>query len=245
MEASAEFKSQGDRGGPIAVALARAGVRRFSAVEFLVVLVLWILSASFVLQIPYGDLIEALLMTAVLASAVLAVGGRRRILAAAIMLGTPILICKWLNHLRPDVMPRQVHAAGLVVFMAFIAGHHLRFVLRAPRVNAEVLCAGISIYLMMGVLWAGAYMLVADSNPGAFAFTLAPDSRPSMAAFQALYFSLCTLGGFAYGDIIPATTGARMLATTEATVSMFYVTILIARLVSLYSSEGRTRDHGQ
>jgi hypothetical protein len=242
MQGSIRFNAIESAYRPVADLLARKLVRRFSAVEFLVVLVVWIASGFFVVQIRYGDLIEAVLATVVLFSAVVAVGGRRRTLVLAVALGTPTFICKWINHLRPDMVPRQVYTVGLIVFMGFIIGHHLRFVLRAPRVNAEVLCAGISIYLMMGVFWAGAYLLAAESSPGAFAFTLTSDSRHSMAAYRALYFSLCTLGGFTYGDIIPVTTAARMLATMEATVSMFYVTILIARLVGLYSSEKAADD---
>jgi hypothetical protein len=40
-----------------------------------------------------------------------------------------------------------------------------------------------------------------------------------------------------YGDIIPLSGVARMLAMVEAVFGMFYVTLLIARLVSLYSSK--------
>jgi len=222
---------------PLANTLSHTGIRRFSAIEFFAVLVLWILSASFLFQLRYGDLIEAVLATFVLVSAVLAVGGRRRTLAIAIVLGSPVFVCKWLNHWWPAMMPRQVYTAGLIVFLAFIVGHHLHFVLRARQVNLQVLCAGISIYLLLGILWAGAYMLVGEINPGAFSFTVATDAHRSMVAFQALYFSLCTMGGFAYGDIIPISNAAKTLAMAEATASIFYVTILIARLVSLYSSK--------
>jgi hypothetical protein len=54
-----------------------------------------------------------------------------------------------------------------------------------------------------------------------------------MAGFQAAYFSLSTLGGFAYGDIIPVSNGARTLAMMEATTGTLYMAVLIARLVSL------------
>ena len=134
-------------------------------------------------------------------------------------------------------MPREVYTVGALVFLLFIVVHHLRFVLRAPRIDSEVLCAAISIYLLLGILWAFAYMLVAEFHPGSFTFTVGSDPHRTLVGFEAVYFSLATLGGFAYGDIIPVSNGARVLAVGEATVSLFYVTILIARLVSLYSSE--------
>jgi hypothetical protein len=40
-----------------------------------------------------------------------------------------------------------------------------------------------------------------------------------------------------FGDIIPLSGVARMLAMVEAVFGMFYVTLLIARLVSLYSAK--------
>ena len=64
-----------------------------------------------------------------------------------------------------------------------------------------------------------------------------PASSHSMYDFNALYFSFTTLSTIGYGDIIPLSGAARMLAMVEAVFGMFYVTLLIARLVSLYSAK--------
>ena len=58
-----------------------------------------------------------------------------------------------------------------------------------------------------------------------------------MNGFTGLYFSFITLSTVGYGDIIPVSEVARMLAIVEAMFGMFYMTLLIARLVSLYSSK--------
>ena len=50
-------------------------------------------------------------------------------------------------------------------------GHFLQFILRAPVVNVEVLCASIAAYLMLGLMWTVAYWLVDQLTPGgAFSF---------------------------------------------------------------------------
>jgi hypothetical protein len=58
-----------------------------------------------------------------------------------------------------------------------------------------------------------------------------------MNGFTGLYFSFITLSTVGYGDIVPVSEVARMLAIVEAMFGMFYMTLLIARLVSLYSSK--------
>lgn len=134
-------------------------------------------------------------------------------------------------------MPPEVFLSAGILFVAFIMLHLFRFILHAPRVNSEILCAGVAIYLMLGLLWALAYTLVYRMIPDSFAFTVGPAASHSMAGFNSLYFSFVTISTVGYGDIIPVSGVARLLAIAEATSGMFYVTLLIARLVALYSSD--------
>ena len=57
-----------------------------------------------------------------------------------------------------------------------------------------------------------------------------------MNGFNGFYFSFITLRTVGYGDITPASRIARWLAAMEAMTGLLYVAILIARLVSLYST---------
>jgi uncharacterized membrane protein len=59
-----------------------------------------------------------------------------------------------------------------------------------------------------------------------------------MNSHNALYFSFVTLCTVGYGDIVPLSLMARMLSILEAITGLFYMTVLVARLVALYSSEG-------
>ena len=175
-------------------------------------------------------------MTLVFLSALLAIGGRLRTLLGVVLVG-PALVGEWLSYWRPELPLSVVIRGGGVLFIGFVVLEFLRFILRAPRVDFEVLCAGIAAYLMLGLLWAFAYILVDRLVPDSFIFTVGPVSSRSMNDFNALYFSFTTLSTIGYGDIIPVSGVARMLAMVEAVFGMFYVTLLIARLVSLYSSQ--------
>ncbi len=213
------------------------GFRRYSVAHFLVALVIMFITSPFLRLFRGGDLIEKAIGTLVLLSAVTAIGGRRRTLVTGALLVMPALAAKWIDHLRPGVIPQEVIFASMLAFAVFVVIHLLRFVLQAPRVNAEVLCAGIATFLMLGLCWAVVFTLVAKLDPGAFTFTLGHSQYNSMVGFEALYFSIGTLSGVCYGDIIPVSGGARMLALLEGMVGLFYLAVLISRLVSLYSSD--------
>jgi len=209
---------------------------RFSAVELLLALVLLFVSAPFIEDLPGGDLIEAVLLTLVMVAAVLAVGGRRRTLTVALLLLSPALVGKWVNHVRPDLMPPAVLLAPTVIFFGFIVAHLLRFIVRAPRVDTNVLCAGLSGYLLLGLLWLPMHLMVARLNPAAFALPAGASAGATLDGFSAFYFSFSTLCTIGYGDITPVSKAARMLAVTEAITGLFYLAVLISRLVAVYAS---------
>jgi voltage-gated potassium channel len=210
----------------------RFGLPRYSSVRLLVALGLLFVFTPFIEDLPRGDLIEALLLSLVMLSGVLAVGARRRHLVIALMLGVPAVVSKWVNHLRPDLLPPEVFLIATVVFFGFVFSHLLRFIVRAPRVNMDVLCAGVAGFLMLGLLWTPVYLIVARLDPAAFN---APQGS-AFTGFSAFYFSFITLCTVGYGDISPVSKIARMLAVGEAIIGLFYMAVLISRLVSVYSS---------
>lgn len=224
--------NQGPNGRPT-----HEGVRRLSVTHFLVALVLWLVCAPFVDQLMYGDLLDAGLLTLVFSLAVLAVGGRHRTLVVAVVLVTPALVTVWIDHVRPDAIPKEFTLVTAITFEAFVIAHLLRFILRAPRVDNEVLCAGIATYLMMGLLWMFAYALLARLDPGAFVFAGQADPHRRMTGVEALLLSFGKLANIDFGDVSLASKPARMLAIAQAMTGMFYVAVLIARLVALYSDD--------
>ena len=144
------------------------GLLRFSAAEFLIALLLLFIGLPVVEQYDKDKHIEVILMSLVLVSGVLAVGGRRRALIMGVVLVVPALTSKWVHHFWPELAPVElVYVAGLV-FLIYMIWEFLRFILRAPRVNSEVMCAGVSIYLLLGLLWMFAYLLVAGATPRRF-----------------------------------------------------------------------------
>jgi hypothetical protein len=229
--APAETKARPPRQVPL-----RSGLFRFSVARFLAALVLLFIGAPFLERFQNGPLIETALATVVMCMGVLAVGARRRTLVVAIILVSPAVVGNWLHHLPSAHYPLEAVLAGRLVFLAFVVARLLVFILRAPKVNSEVLCAGVSIYLLIGLVWTLAYLLVAGEDPKAFAFSVPQDSSNGMTRFNAFYYSFMTLTTVGYGDITPVSKIARMLAVMESMSGTLFVGVLIARLVSLYSA---------
>ena len=216
---------------PLAALYARTS--QASHLAFLVALGLFIIAIPFVEALPGGELVNSVLLTLVLTSGVLVIQARRATLVLAMLLVVPGLLAKWINYYRPEALPAAVHLALGMLFLVLVAVQFLRFILRAPRVTGQVLEAGISTYLVFGLLWALAYIMVGRLIPDAFAFSV---SGQSMNGANALYYSFVTLTTMGYGDILPVSRVARMLAITEATTGVLYMSVLIARLVGMYST---------
>jgi hypothetical protein len=215
--------------------LKRFRFRRFSTVQLLGALVLFLVSAPFVEELEGGALILSVLFSLVLLAAVVAVANRKRTFAIALVLAVPAITARWLNHFQPNLVHPSVFLVCSLLLMAFVIGHLLHFILHAPVVTMEVLCASIAAYLMLGFVWTVAYWFVDQVTPGgAFSFNTQRGEH-SMNGFTGFYFSFITLSTVGYGDITPVSRAARWLAAMEAMTGLLYVAVLIARLVSLYS----------
>jgi len=71
---------------------------------------------------------------------------------------------------------------------------------------------------------------MANLYPGSFQLGTNSTDRQS----DLIYFSLVTLTTIGYGDIVPLTGEARMLAALEGVTGVLYIAITVAILVSGY-----------
>lgn len=185
-----------------------------------------------------------LLFSAVLVSAVFAISGRRATVVVAVTWATSVIAIAAVNTFRPrdfHLLLENSLAAGLLVYTLVLL---LRFLFREQRITFEVIAASLCGYLLLGVLWANVYSLLAFLDPDSFAFPSLVDvsvsNEPMNLRFgtersaTALYFSYVTLTTLGYGDIVPVTTASRMLCTTEAITGQLYLAVLVARLIGLH-----------
>jgi len=130
----------------------------------------------------------------------------------------------------------QISSFTLVIFHIMILWVMLRYIFTSPSVTVDVLYASAAVYFLLSFLFVPIYGMLETASPGSFVDTTlaAPVGWQQFA-----YYSLITLSTAGYGDILPVSMWARMLASIEAAIGVLYVAILMARLVSLYEARRR------
>jgi hypothetical protein len=144
------------------------------------------------------------------------------------VLAALVVLARVFERFAPSFNIASWHDAVLLAALGVLAIAVGTGVFATKRAIADRLFGAIALYLLLGIIWATLYALVATTIPNAFAGSL--PSRATM--FDWGYFSLVTLTTVGYGDITPAAHVAKSLATLEALVGQLYPAIIIARLVS-------------
>lgn len=110
-----------------------------------------------------------------------------------------------------------------------------RQVLLTGAVDSNKIIGAICIYLMMGIAWAEAYLLIERIFPGSIPALSGDIWRHHVE--DALYFSYVTLTTLGYGDISPVQPLARYMVYMQAIVGQFYIAIVVASLIGARMSD--------
>lgn len=102
------------------------------------------------------------------------------------------------------------------------------------KVSNHTIILAITAYLFIGIIWSFIYFTIWQINPDAFHINVQRDYE-FKSWNLAMYFSLITLTTVGYGDIIPIEKWVMVAANFEAMTGAIYLTVIVARLVSLYS----------
>ena len=100
----------------------------------------------------------------------------------------------------------------------------------AEQVTSDIIKGGICVYFLLGFFWAAAYNIVQIFDPDSFS-----SAAQTVNQADLLHFSFTTLATVGYGDIVPTSKVARVLANLEGMTGVLYPAVFIARLVSLHN----------
>jgi Ion channel len=118
--------------------------------------------------------------------------------------------------------------AGLSLSCAILWGLLRRFGSIA-KVTGSIISEAIISYLVIAIAFSQLYWVLDHFVANAFNQTLALGQSATF-----LYFSMVTLTGVGYGGILPINSYVRLVAAFENVTGLFYLAVVISRLVSSY-----------
>jgi hypothetical protein len=185
-----------------------------------------------------------LILAMILVSAAIIAGRSRthRLIGVVLALASVGLQIEWLVTHKTTV--EALHMGALAAFLMYTALVIFRHVLSFGPVYADRVHAALSVYILFALAWACIYALIEIVSPGAFSLGSAvtdAQSRPQGAPLlgHMIHFSIATLTSTGYGDITPIAPLARSLSQLEQLAGIFYIAVLISRLVGLYPENTR------
>lgn len=182
-----------------------------------------------------------------LAIATFAVSNNRRTNRTCLMLMLASIVIEILSTLFATSQQVGVlHHSLRIIFFSFVIMEILKNLFRPTLVTFDTISASLCVYLLIGALWANFYAISEIVSPDAIVIISRQHDVPIVKntdmtiSFRMLYFSLVTLSTVGYGDVIPLSPMARMLAVSEAIIGQIYLLVMVSRLVGIHVAQAIT-----
>lgn len=207
-------------------------VRDRQLVLLLLALLLLLVAYPYVEGSLAADLTLNLLQALIALAAVSVVSTDRKHFVIAAVLGATSLVSGWIP--RAQEMPAifVIGAAGGIGYELMAIVMIVEYVLRVERVNYNLLCGALCSYLLIGFFWTDVYDLLEYLQPHSLLSLRSPQVRLGWTDF--LYFSFTSLTEIGNSEIVPASSSARSAMMLECIVGIFYMAIVVSRLVGLH-----------
>jgi len=155
-----------------------------------------------------------------------------------VAIGLASLVGQWSYHTFVGTRFLEMLDSTMFAFLLFsTCVIVLRRLAHRRFVDRETIAASLAAYVLFGMAMSRVFFLLHLFDPNAFFIPMPNPEYSDQPSF--LYFSFVVLSTVGFGDITPASAMARSLMVVEALFGVFYLTVVISRLVSLYGREER------
>lgn len=110
-------------------------------------------------------------------------------------------------------------------------------------VDANKIIGSLSLYILLGLIWAVIYLLLLAMDPQAFSGIETSNWQQGFS--RVAYYSFVTLTTLGYGDILPTNHIAEFFVYMEAIVGVFYMAIIVSSLLSLHLAANEEKRKGK
>lgn len=183
------------------------------------------------------NLVWQLLFAAVLFAAIFNCHHSKLVKQSALAVGIPALLFNWGSFFFPTHLVVTTAHIFAMLFLVICTWSILHLVIVRAQVTVETLRGAICGYLMIGYFFTLVFTVCELHNPQSFEITHAVPTVYAHSQYLGamVYFSFSTLLSIGFGDIVPLTNVAQSFAILEGVIGHFYLAILVARLVAVYS----------
>ena len=143
----------------------------------------------------------------------------------------PTLLATWVDSIYQNDYTFVASYVTMGIFFLYLQFLIIRQMIHAHKVDNNVIFGAMNIYLVAGLIWAYAFILINHFDPSAFHMPSYEVVTKEVEIFT--YYSFTTLTTLGYGDIVAQSAQARMLSILEAVFGQLYLAIVIAKLVSI------------
>jgi hypothetical protein len=197
-------------------------------------LFLYIFVLSPLFSTPTGVLISDVFFILVIISGALTVFNSRILRIYLSLLAAASLLVHWSTYFFTNSTLISLDVFLVFVFAGLLAGMILIQVFREGPMTVHRIMGAVTVYLLIGIMWAALYHVIELQLPGAFQLPegLAAGD-PRVLEEHYIYFSFVTLTTLGYGDIVAIHPVARNLVVLEGLIGQLFPVILLSRLVSI------------
>ncbi len=202
----------------------------------LVSLVALIVITPFGVDSKIGEMLLIVMSAIIYVSGIYVISSNRRILFLIIGIAGITVFLRIASLPGESKFLYNLSIVTSTLLYVFITKHILRYILTRGPITADKLHGAMAVFITLGFLWTGIYVLVENLQPGSFIFASEAKLGDPWRYYDLLFFSFTTLTTTGYGDITPTSPFTHMLSVLEQLVGVFLVAVLIARLAGLYQS---------
>jgi hypothetical protein len=216
------------------------GLTALTVVVFLQVFVISSLVAT-----PIGVMLSDVFFMLIIISGVLTVFNSRILRIYVFLIAIVSTLVHWSVHFLTNPLLISLDALLVFLFTGLLSAMILVQVFREGPMTVPRIMGAVTVYLLIGIMWAALYQVIELQLPGAFQLPAwLKTEGPRVLEGQFTYFSLVTLTTLGYGDIVAIHPVARNLVVLEGLIGQLFPVILLSRLVSIEIMHNqRQKDH--
>lgn len=190
-----------------------------------------IIFSPYLMLTPIGHWSLSIMYSIVLLTAIYSLSEKKHNLFLFSILAGFYILISFIDFLSHSFTTELIERVLLIIFGISSTVALFNEIEATDEVTTDTYFAAISVYILIGVTYGTIYSLIELLHPGSF-FYQHIELSGSTIQMQLTYYSLITLTTVGYGDIVVISQFAKPFVILESITGIFYLAMLVARLIS-------------